>query len=343
MSKINTEFQKTEPDKKLKAGPKKRKLVIILILVCSASVIAYRLLSADHYKRFTEAEIGSSFSQVEKTVGGKYENGILTVNEKGQKTYLYRFENDKLAEKYYKYYGNGFDSSVNYENFCRANAAMTLSELEEIFGKARLIRQSSSLSVYLWMETPSQYVVFKDYTDGIKSLSASKMLNPKQNNAPVTLEAVNSLGIPSSAEELESRLGASVTVFKTVYRNDGYVYSCYVCTEDTEYDIFLHPGKYVMIIPSFLENTADPVLAAELHKNMTYSDTVKLFGTEGFLTINTSEYIEYIWVTSNSNTLISVCFDTSGYYTEHSSGTIDRLLLLFSPNSVQWAVPEYLH
>ena len=339
----NPEFQNTEQEKTVRTVSKKKKIIITLILLCTAAFISYLFLPDVHYRRFAEAEIGDSFSQVHKKTGGKYENGILTVSVMGKKIYFYRFENDILAEKRHHYWGSGFGSDVNYENFSRAKATMTLNELEEIFGEPRLLYQDGSRSVYLWMKSPEEYAEFAVYHDAPRILTASKMLNPAENDAPVTMDVINSLGLPSSVEELESRLGASVTIYRQRYLSSGnYEYSSYLCIGDTEYVISLSPEYSLLVIASSYENIINPELASELDKKMTYSDVVNLFGTEGFRTVSSPGYTEYVWGTSDSDTTIVVRFDPSGYISESFKGSIQRDLLNFSPayNS-QWKIPQY--
>ena len=345
-SNITTESQNAGQDKKLRLNSKKRKIQVTLI-ICAAAFIVYLFIPADHYKRFEEAEIGSSLEQVRKKTGGNYENGVLTVSANKKEIYFYKFEDGKLAEKNHFYLGSGFGSDVNYENFCRADAAMTLSELEEIFGKARLISQSKWSREYLWMESPSQFVVFNDSPDYPKTLLSSLMPNPKQNTEPITPNALGSSGIPFSVEELENKLGAVLTVFKQrLFKDGSYDYAFYAFIENTEYVIFLVPGDYLRVIPSSLENIINSDLVFELHEKMTYSDTVNLFGTEGFLSEKTSEYTSYSWVTRDSDTLIYVSFDQSGYFTEYSTGAaLDRAMQLhspFRPFSLSWDVPVFL-
>ena len=356
-SNINTESQNNGQIKNLRISPKKRAILIAitLIVISTAGFIVCRLIQSVHYKRFAEAEIGSSLEQVREKTGGNYENGVLTVSANKKEIYIYKFESGKLAEKYHHYLGSSLGSDVNYENFCRANAAMTLSELEEIFGKSRLISQNEQVCEYLWMENPLQFVVFRDSADSAKTLLSSLMPNPKQNTEPITLNAVNSLSIPSSVEELENKLGAAVTVFRQRLNKDGrYEYGCYIVTENTEYVIFLDPGNYVTVDSSFLNNIIDLFSIYELYgennyslllKKITYTETVNIFGTEGFLTAKTSEYTTYSWVANDLDTLISVRFDQSGYIIKLSRGSINRVMLLSSPFSnfsKSWDVPAFL-
>ena len=340
---INTEFPDTEREKTLKTVSKKKRIIIALILVCTAAFIIYLFFPDVHYRRFTEAEIGDSFSQVHKKTGGKYENGILTVSVKGKKIYFYRFENDILTEKRHHYWGSGFGSDVNYENFSQANAAMTLNELKEIFGEPRLLHQNGSRFTYLWMKSPEEYIIFEGYPDAPRILTASKMLNPVKNDTPITMDVINSLGLPSSVEELENRLGAAVTIFRQRYfRNGTYEYSCYVCVGDTEYVISFEPENSLLVIASSYENIIDPQLASELDKKMTYSDVVSLFGAEGFWAVNSPGYTEYVWGTSDSDTRIAVRFDPSGHISEYFKGSILSDLLNFCPAyTSQWRIPEY--
>ena len=350
-SNINTESQNNEQVKNPTLSPKKKKILTASI-VCAAVLLVYLCIPADHYKRFEEAEIGSSLKQVRKKTGGNYEDGVLTVSANKKEIYYYVFIDGKLAEKNHVYLGSGFGSDISYENFCRANAAMTLSELEEIFGKARILHQSKWSCEYLWMENPSQFVVFDDstysYIYNIKSLNSSLMPNPIQNTEPITTNGLGSSGIPSSVEELENKLGAAVTVYRQRLNKDGeYEYYCYVFIESTEYVITLVPGDWLSIDPSSLENIINSDLVSELHEKMTYSDTVKLFGTEGFLSARkNSEYSIYIWVTRDLDTLVSVRFDQSGYFLGYSvRATLDRAMQLdspFLPFNLSWDVPFFL-
>ena len=330
-----------ETDSSSIPSPKKKMktIVIIICIVCAALVILFLLISFNPYNQFVKVEIGDSQSNVQKKVGGNYEKSVLIVGKHGKTAYYYEFEDEILVAKTHNYAGDGLRSTVNHENFRQANADMSLSELEEIFGNARLIRQNKDETcVYLWMENPSQYVVFNEQS---KKLIASKMLNPVPNNTLPTLDIINNLGIPNSLEELENKIGPVTLFNQQSISETQYKYSCYALIENVEYDIFLVPGKYIFIMTSLPLNKVDSELVSKLNEQMTYSDVVSLFGSEGLMYSNQLENTGYSWGTDDPDENLEVTFGSLGYYEEHAIGSIERGLSLFSPTEIQWKFPAY--